>query len=180
LFGAGFFCYAYNIVGARVWMDRRFLWFDSSLRRPSLAWYRFSVHLMSILAAVLALMVLWMLLHLAAAAYRDASKAARLAIREPMSVRDFIQLAASHRISMPVAREAYRLLEPYYGEEMRVRLSDNVGRVLHLNQTERANLLSSLLRDADRLSISEPEFADAETVLELLQSAENSAPRIIG
>jgi hypothetical protein len=44
---------------------------------------------------------------------------------------------------------------------------------------ERANLLCTLLRDTDRLSISHPEDEDVETVLDLLRNVESTASRFL-
>jgi hypothetical protein len=170
-----FFCYSFNIAGLKTFLDGSFDQMDVKVKSSDMLVYDAWTTLLPFAELVLAVLCGWIVIRVLAGLFRGASKAAQLSGRETMTVSEFVALAERHKISPKVAREAYRLLRPYYRNQVEIRMSDDLKKTLRLNHHELDDLFANLLMNSDRRSGSDPD--DIETVLELLRSVENVAPR---
>jgi len=170
------FAYFFNVLQAQTLVDDAFRRLNLALHaRTGQATELFSALIPILIVAVL-VFVICLTLSGAFRALRNLGSSARLSNHEFTSIHEFVALAAHERISIPVARQAYHLLEPHYDGLPGIRLTDRLDKLLHLSQTERANLLATLLRDSNRIAPPYPDQNDVLTVLELLQTAESCPP----
>jgi hypothetical protein len=177
--GALFGAYVFNIADVKTTLDNFFGGIDDSLKAHNGDVVDLVNDAIPIAKIVLLVLGAWILLSLMRRWFRAGRKEATLASRKPLTVEEFIEIAAEHNISAKVAREAYHLLAPHYSHRMRTRLSDSLEDDLQLSKPERFDLVGNLLRRTDRLAHTNARERDVETVLDLLLDVESATPRFL-
>ncbi|SNT36030.1 hypothetical protein SAMN05421770_1095 [Granulicella rosea] len=129
-----------------------------------------------VLAGVIGLVVLRTLFRGAG----SLSQSLRLSRRQEVSLHDFCADAQKHDISIKVAREAYKLMEPLCRGRMRAGLTDRLGGDLRLSELQRDDLYDTLLLMTDRKADPAKARPAMETLLEMMTVVQDSPRRSVG
>jgi NADH:ubiquinone oxidoreductase subunit 5 (subunit L)/multisubunit Na+/H+ antiporter MnhA subunit len=173
LFGA----YIFNIGGTATFLNSFFNGLNSDARSHDHDVQNMVVVALPILGILVVSIILFMILKAIGRGARKAVKSNRLAPREDMTQREFVDVVLKQGISAMVGKHAYTLLLPIYHNRMRARFSDSLSRDLQLNRIQIADLYGNLLFLTDRQRSVQDQDTEVDTVLELLQAAERGVPR---
>ena len=175
--GVLFAAYIFNVGGTANYLDALFNgWNDAAHAQNHAVQSGIEVAIPYAIAFV-AIIVLYAILKAIGSAISSSKTKRQLAPRREITVEEFTEHVGNKGISPKVAKEAFKLLLPYYRNRMRTRLTDSLSGVLQLNRVQIADLYANLLYQTDRHMPMGDEDVEADTVLELLTLVESAKPR---
>jgi hypothetical protein len=176
--GVLFAAYIFNFNGTATYLDALFNGWNDAAHAQNHAVQSGVVAAIPYAVGFIALIILYAILKGIGSALTSHKTAKQLAPRKEITVQEFTEHVATRGVSPKVAKEAFKLLLPYYRNRMRTRLSDSLTTVLQLNRVQIQDLYANLLYQTDRhMPRDQDDEIEAETVLDLLLLVEKATPR---
>jgi len=175
--GVLFAAYIFNFNGTATYLDALFNGWNDAAHAQNHAVQSGVVAAIPYAVGFIALIVLYAILKGISSALTSHKTTKQLAPRKEITLQEFTEHVGNRGVSPKVAKEAFKLLLPYYRNRMRTRLSDSLTTVLQLNRVQIADLYANLLYQTDRHMPPGDEDVDADTVLDLLLLVEKATPR---
>ena len=180
VFGLGgilFASYVFNFGGTQTELDSLFRGLDQTARSKNSDVAGFVIGVLPYLGVAAGVALLLVLASVLGRGAKRMKRRKRLGSRDQMSLHQFAAEAAQHQVCPKVAREMYRMLEPYYPSPMRVTLADTFATDLSMKPTEISDLLNNLLRRTDRQMTASEAGREPSTVLDMMTLAEATTVR---
>jgi hypothetical protein len=175
--GVLFAAYIFNFNGTATYLDALFNGWNDAAHAQNHAVQSGVVAAIPYAVGFIALIILYAILKGISSALTSHKTTKQLAPRKEISLQEFTEHVGQRGISPKVAKEAFKLLLPYYRNRMRTRLSDSLTTVLQLNRVQIADLYANMLYQTDRHMPMGDVDIDVDTVLELLTLVEKATPR---
>jgi hypothetical protein len=175
--GVLFAAYIFNIGGTATSLDALFNGWNESAQAQNHHVQAGIETAIPYAVALIAVIVLYAILKGIGSAFTSRRTTKQLAPRKEVTLQEFTDHVATKAISPKVAKEAFKLLLPYYRNRMRTRLSDSLTQVLQLNQIQIHDLYANLLYQTDRHAPIGDNPIEIDTVFELLTEVEKATPR---